>query len=58
MKLFFLNMGLKGLLTFVSGGKEFDTNRLPCQYVCSVLCNLKENENINLFKNIFGTLSI
>lgn len=58
MKLFFLNMGLKGLLTFVSGGKEFDTNRLPSLYVYSVLCNLKENENINLFKNIFGTLSI
>lgn len=51
-------MGLKGLLTFVSGGKEFDTNRLPSLYVYSVLCNLKENENINLFKNIFGTLSI
>lgn len=44
-------MGLKELLTFVSGGKEFDTNRLPSRYVYSVLCNLKEKEKINPFKN-------
>lgn len=40
--------GKKWLLTFVSGGKEFDTNRLPSRYVYSVLCNLKEKGNIPL----------